>query len=167
MRCYHSKPDSHRLIVSSTGGTQFESQYTPGEPNRYVPQMGAMNIGKMDAKLDNDVDRRDKYRENTESKVFYYPEENRKMHEKKDFTENRDSKYVKSTVLDWSDTKLLPIPISKICSYFDNQYAVHQYNTNSYTTVDRDTLAIRQSTHLAGSHLTSNSIVVLDVVSIC
>ena len=166
MGCVHSKNESHRPVVANVAGTQPESQY-PSAPTRYVHPIDAIDRGKVAANIGNDMNARDKGHEKIQSNQVDYPFENRDMSEKRVFTENRDSRYIKSTVLDLPDINLLSRPISKICRLSWYQLAVYHYNTNCYTTVHSDTLAVLESTQLQGSHLTSNGIVVLDAIGIC
>ena len=76
-------------------------------------------------------------------------------------TQNQDSKYVKSIVLDRPDDMLLITLISKICFYFDGQFAIFD-NTDYFTIVNRDTFAIVNVRRLRGSHLASNRLQLLD-----
>lgn len=75
----------------------------------------------------------------------------------------RDSKYVMYSVLKSPDAVLLAKPISKICSCHDG-YLIYHYNTNCYTEVDPDELAIKEAVQLPGTHLTSSDVVVLDAI---
>ena len=71
------------------------------------------------------------------------------------------SKYAMCIFLDQPDDILLKTPISKICFYFDGQYAIFD-NTNYFIIVNKVTFAIVNARQLQGSHLTSNSLQLLD-----
>ena len=136
----------------------------PSPPTRNKLPLGTIYIGNLDVRLGEDINLGYKSYENIESKVVIdFPEENGHIPQNNRFIENRDTKYVKCTALDLQDALILEKPISKICYYFDSQYAIFLNNTDYFTTVDRDTLAINNVTQLQGSHSASKSIVVLDV----
>ena len=126
----------------------------------YAPPSYNTNIGNIDARLGGSIDPGYKYRENIEFMGLKYPDES--AHKKKGFTENRDTKYVKCTVLDLPDDLILEKPISLICPYFDCQYAIFHINTDYFTTVDKNTLAIKNAVQLESTHLASKSLVVLN-----
>ena len=63
--------------------------------------------------------------------------------------------------MDRPDDILLTTPISKICLYFDSQFAIFD-NTDYFTTVNRGTFAIEESSRLRGSYLASSSLQLLD-----
>ena len=95
-----------------------------------------------------------------------YPEEIGEKTQSKVLNQNQDSKYAKCIFLDRPDDMLLTTPISKICDYFEDQLAIFD-NTDHFTTVNNTTFAIANSSQLRGSHLTSNSLKLLDAECNC
>ena len=147
-------------------------------PKKYVPPFNTIDLGNVD--VDSDLDEhRNESKEpqgNIESRFLDHPHQNREQTQAKELIQNgeqtqakvliknQDSKYAKCRILDRPDDMLMKTPISKICIYFDEQFAIFD-NTDHFTTVNRHTFAIKNAINLRASDLASNSLAVLDANS--
>ena len=131
-------------------------------PTRYVPPFKTIDLGKVDVKIDGHINVPNEHQGNIESRDLDHPHENGNQTPlAKLLTQNQDSEYVKCIVIDRPDDMLLKTPISKICLYLDDQFAIFD-NTDHFTTVNRHTFAIVNARQLRGSHESSNRLHVLD-----
>ena len=129
--------------------------------NNGPPPIDTIKLGNVDVKLDERKIVPNQPQGNIEYRALNYPHENGQQTQSKVLTQNQDSKYAKCSILDRPDDMLLNTPISKICYYFDGQFAIFD-NTDYFTIVNRHTFAIVNARQLRGSHLTSNSLQLLD-----